>query len=187
MGTHPIFESDFDCLTDKSLLKMGYQVIVGHMVAVRRSLTLSMSRRIQRESKKEVKEKQKPSPRFQTTPETGALQIVTGGEVEVTKHLAVKPDIKAQCPWCKETKIKGVRAIVCSVWPSHSALEGIHKPHIQHEDEFRGADLRGAPVDVFNIKRYQNQKAYLNAKDPYRMTTPISHKVEIWRHKYGVK
>ena len=58
---------------------------------------------------------------------------------------------------------------------------------VEREDEWRGVNLTRFPVNVFNTKRYFNPKAHLAAKDPYRMTTPVSHKIDDWAVKYGTK
>lgn len=101
--------------------------------------------------------------------------------------LEKKTKIAPQCPWCKTTKVGGFNAIICSVWPAHNALEH-HTEHLgPNEDEWRGIDLDREPVDVFDMDRYLNEKAYLAAKDPFRMTTPVSDKIDKWRAKYGTK
>ena len=41
------------------------------------------------------------------------------------------------------------------------------------------------PPDVFRPDRYFNAKDYLNASDPNRKTTPVSHKIDKWIQKYG--
>ena len=102
----------------------------------------------------------------------------------VPRHAA---DIKPQCPWCKTTNINGKKAIVCPVWPEHTMIEAVTKPDVEREDEWRGVNLTRFPVNVFNTKRYFNPKAHLAAKDPYRMTTPVSHKIDDWAVKYGTK
>lgn len=81
----------------------------------------------------------------------------------------------------------GKPAIVCSVWPEHTTIEAVVKPDKQREDEWRGVNLSRQPVNVFNMRRYFNPKAHLAAKDPYRMTTPVSHKIDAWAVKYGTK
>ena len=104
-----------------------------------------------------------------------------------TDMLPRKTKIAPQCPWCKITKVGGFNAIICSVWPDHNALEQ-HTEHLgPNEDEWRGIDLDREPVDVFDMDRYLNEKAYLAAKDPFRMTTPVSDKIDKWRAKYGTK
>ena len=104
-----------------------------------------------------------------------------------TDLLERKTKIAPQCPWCKITKVGGFNAIICSVWPGHNALEH-HTKHLgSNEDEWRGIDLAREPVDVFDMDRYLDEKAYLAAKDPFRMTTPVSDKIDKWRAKYGTK
>ena len=104
-----------------------------------------------------------------------------------TDLLRRKTKIAPQCPWCKTTKVGGFNAIICSVWPGHNALEQ-HTEHLgANEDEWRGIDLAREPVDVFDMDRYLDEKAYLAAKDPFRMTTPVSDKIDKWRAKYGTK
>ena len=41
--------------------------------------------------------------------------------------------------------------------------------------------------DVFRPDRYFNPKEYLHAVDPNRKTTPVSHKVNAWKEKYGTQ
>ena len=104
-----------------------------------------------------------------------------------TDMLERKSKIAPQCPWCKTTKVGGFNAIICSVWPAHNVLEQ-HTEHLgPNEDEWRGIDLAREPVDVFDMDRYLDEKAYLAAKDPFRMTTPVSDKIDKWRVKYGTK
>ena len=63
----------------------------------------------------------------------------------------------------------------------------MQKPNVELEDQWRGANLDRYPVNVFRIDRYFNPKAHLAAKDPFRMTTPVSHKIDGWVEKYGTK
>merc|ERR1719402_1074657 len=100
---------------------------------------------------------------------------------------------KIQCPRCKETTANGYPAIVCPVWPDHNwtysadkIYGGGNKTSKMHpEDDWRVVDTRRMPPDVFRPDRYFNSKEYLNARDPWRMTTPVTHKIPGWIKKYG--
>ena len=86
----------------------------------------------------------------------------------------------------KRIQVHGNKAILCSVWPDHNVVIRGTKP-TDGEDIYRGIDTRREPVDVFRMNRYINPKSYLAAKDEYRMTTPVSDKIDGWRKKYGTK
>ena len=54
-------------------------------------------------------------------------------------------------------------------------------------DHWRPVDTRRMLPDVFRPDRYFNPKEYLNTIDPWRKTTPVSHKIIKWTKKYGTK
>ena len=172
------------------------------LVGIRR-ISISSNRLIQRERIDKTPEKQKPKPRFQSPPgrdfrlififcinffiEIAAYEVQNRELGANTDMLERKSKIAPQCPWCKTTKVGGFNAIICSVWPAHNVIEQ-HTEHLgPNEDEWRGIDLAREPVDVFDMDRYLDEKAYLAAKDPFRMTTPVSDKIDKWRVKYGTK
>jgi len=168
------------------LLKVKSHRGMLRLTGVRR-ISITYSRLIQRERIDKTPEKQKPKPRFQSVPELAAYEVQNRELGTSTDKLARKSKIAPQCPWCKTTKVGGFNAIICSVWPGHNVLEQ-HTEHLgANEDEWRGIDLDREPVDVFDMDRYLNEKAYLAAKDPFRMTTPVSDKIDKWRAKYGTK
>jgi len=149
--------------------------------------------------------KEKHVPRFHAIPKTATDNYV-GNEVGV---YPARRDIegKVMCPWCKQTTFGGKPGIVCSVWPHHNwvysavNISGVEAKHSQKlvesgnavsplskrhaPDEWRVNDTRRMPPDVFRPDRYFNAKDYLNASDPNRKTTPVSHKIDKWIQKYG--
>merc|ERR1711990_325415 len=177
MGTHPIFESDFDCLTEKMILNL----------ISRRNLFFSFQN-LQKRTKIDRKpEKQIPTPRYQKIAESAAYTPGTKetGSFSLQFHRS-EAEIKPKCPWCKLTRIEGEPAILCSVWPSHNVVIRGTRPE-DGEDLWRGINTSREPVDVFRFERYLNNKSFINAKDHFRMTTPVTNKIEGWRKKYGTK
>ena len=56
------------------------------------------------------------------------------------------------------------------------------------DEKWRVIDTRRIPADPFTRPdRYFDKKMHLGATDPWRMTTPVTHKVAGWAAKYGTK
>ncbi|CBY36942.1 unnamed protein product [Oikopleura dioica] len=146
-------------------------------------------------------------PRQHKTPAT--VEEYTGREPGMINHVGKgHTDIKSakKCPWCKETTVGDRAAIVCSVYPTHNWIYSADsypfgqshwnkksKLHEEdknrHQDEkWRVIDTRRIPADPFTRPdRYFDKKMHLGATDPWRMTTPVTHKIVGWAAKYGTK
>jgi len=146
--------------------------------------------------------KEKFQPRYHAPPKVSATNLgIRETTVQYNQHSTWG---RVQCPWCKESTIAGKPAITCAVWPHHnwtykpdvlqskttSGSEGLKviEPHQPDPmGQTRVVDTRRMPPDVFRTDRYFHPKEYLHAVDPYRKTTPVSHKINFWKKKYGTE
>jgi len=171
----------------------------------RRRLCLSRRQSRLREFIDKKVGKEKHLPRFHAIPKTATDNYV--GQEQGVKPARRDIEGKVMCPWCKETTFAGKPGIVCSVWPHHNwvysanKMDGVEQKHAPAlveqgnavspmskrlpDEEWRVNDTRRMPPDVFRPDRYFNPKDYLNASDPNRKTTPVSHKIDKWIQKYG--